>query len=83
MRNKFIYAVAFFCFCTFTTLQAQTNYPQGLKVGDIAPDFSAKDQNGKMVRLKDLRKKGDVVIIFYRGQWCPFCNQQLKKVNRS
>lgn len=83
MRNKFIYAFAYLCFCTLATLQAQTNYPQGLKVGDTAPDFSAKDQNGKMVNLKDLSNKGDVVIIFYRGQWYPYCNQQLKKVNDS
>ncbi len=79
MRNKFIYAVAFLCFCTFATLLAQTNYPQGLMVGDTSPDFSAKDQDGKMVNLKNLAKKGDVVNIFYRGQWCPYCNQQLKK----
>ncbi len=83
MRNKFIYAVAVLWFCTFATLHAQTNYPQGLKVGDTAPDFSAKDQVGKMVSLKHRAKKGAVVIIFYRGQWCPYCNQQLKKVNDS
>lgn len=81
MRNKLIYTVVFFCF--YATLQAQTSYPEGLKVGDTAPGFVAKDQDGKMVSLIDLSKKGDVVIIFYRGQWCPYCNQQLKKVNDS
>ena len=45
--------------------------------------FSAKNQEGKQIELKKLLKKGDVVMLFYRGQWCPYCNQQLKKVNDS
>ena len=63
--------------------QQKTMYPDGLKVGDSAPMFSAKNQNGKEIALKKLLKKGDVVMLFYRGQWCPYCNQQLKKMNDS
>jgi peroxiredoxin len=57
--------------------QAETIYPQGLKVGDAAPMFTAKDQDGKTVSLKQALKNGPVVVLFYRGQWCPFCNKQL------
>lgn len=63
--------------------QMATLYPDGLKVGDAAPIINSTDQNGKNINLKKLLKKGDVVIIFYRGQWCPYCNRQLKKVNDS
>lgn len=57
--------------------QSETAYPEGLKVGDVAPMFAAKDQNGKTVDLKQALKNGPVVMLFYRGQWCPFCNKQL------
>ena len=47
--------------------------PEGLFIASKAPDFKAKDQKGEEVRLKDLLKKGKVVLVFYRGYWCPFC----------
>ncbi len=49
----------------------------GLKVGEKAPDFSLKNPYGKTVRLSDQLKKGPVVLVFYRGAWCPYCNLQL------
>lgn len=58
-------------------------YPEGLKVGDVAPNFKAVDNSGKPFSLKKELKKGDVVIIFYRGQWCPFCNKELSNMNDS
>ena len=57
--------------------------PAGLNTGDIAPSFNTKDQNGKSVSLTEQLKKGAVVLVFYRGQWCPFCNKQLKKLEDS
>lgn len=57
--------------------------PEGLFLNSKAPDFKAKDQNGKDVRLKDLLKKGKVVLVFYRGEWCPYCNKNLKKLEDS
>lgn len=63
-------------------LMAQ-NDPKGLNVNDQAPAFSAMDQNGKSFDLKKELKKGSVVLVFYRGQWCPYCNQQLKKLEDS
>jgi peroxiredoxin len=63
-------------------IHAQTE-PKGLNVNDTAPDFSAKDQDGKLINLKDQLKNGAVVLVFYRGQWCPFCNRQLKKLEDS
>lgn len=57
--------------------------PEGLFLNSKAPDFSAKDQNGNTVRLKDLLKKGKVVLVFYRGNWCPYCNKYLSKLEDS
>lgn len=57
--------------------------PEGLFLNSKAPDFRAKDQNGNEVRLKDLLKKGKVVLVFYRGEWCPYCNRYLKKLSDS
>lgn len=57
--------------------------PEGLFINSKAPDFKASDQNGNEVRLKDLVKKGNVVLIFYRGNWCPYCNRQLKRLEDS
>ena len=63
--------------------QAETVYPEGLKVGDMAPDFSAKDQAGKTISLKQALQKGPVVMLFYRGQWCPYCNKQMSRFSDS
>ena len=57
--------------------------PEGLFLNSKAPDFKGKDQNGVDVRLKDLLKKGKVVLVFYRGEWCPYCNKNLKRLEDS
>ena len=54
--------------------------PVALKVGDKAPDFMVKDHAGKMVSLKELTQKGKVVVMFYRGAWCPFCNKYMSQL---
>jgi len=61
---------------------AQTS-PQGIGMNDKAPVFIAKDQNGKQVSLKNELKNGAVVVVFYRGQWCPYCNKQLMALQDS
>jgi peroxiredoxin len=68
---------------SFVFAQSETVFPDGLKVGDTAPEFKAKDQYGKIFSLKQALKNGPVVILFYRGQWCPFCNKQLSHFSDS
>lgn len=48
-----------------------------LKVGDEAPDFSLVDKEGGTKSLADYLHNGPVVLTFYRGIWCPYCNIQL------
>jgi len=50
----------------------------GLKVGDPAPDFELVNALGGRVRLSDHLARGPVVLSFYRGAWCPYCNLQLR-----
>lgn len=57
--------------------------PEGLFINSKAPDFKATDQYGKEIRLKEVVKDSVVVLIFYRGQWCPYCNRQLKRLEDS
>jgi peroxiredoxin len=48
------------------------------RLGDTAPSFTLPDAQGKQVSLDSLLKEGRVVIAFYRGQWCPYCDLQLR-----
>ncbi|MCW3117712.1 MAG: AhpC/TSA family protein [Chitinophagaceae bacterium] len=57
--------------------------PEGLFIHSKAPDFKAKDLTGVAVNLKDFRKKGPVVLVFYRGNWCPYCNKALSRLQDS
>jgi len=61
-----------------TVAIAENMTQPGLNVGVAAPDFTAQTYTGNKVTLSDYYKKGHVVLIFYRGEWCPFCNLQLK-----
>jgi peroxiredoxin len=76
--------ILFFLFASFIVLNAfSQEKPEGLFINSKAYDFKGKDQNGNDVSLKDMRKKGNVVVLFYRGYWCPFCNRELKRFQDS
>jgi len=53
-----------------------------LKMGDSAPDFILPDAHGEPVRLYSLLREGPVVVVFYRGGWCPYCNLHLRGFQR-
>jgi peroxiredoxin len=50
----------------------------GLAVGDTAPDFTLPNQLGRPVSLDERLKRGPAVVVFYRGEWCPYCNTHLR-----
>ena len=79
MKKALVTIFSFFIVCAVFAQEK----PEGLFINSKAPDFKAKDQNGNEVVFKDLRKKGDVVVVFYRGNWCPYCNKQLKGLQDS
>jgi peroxiredoxin len=51
---------------------------RALKAGDRAPTFELKDADGETISSRDLLASGPLVLTFYRGVWCPFCNEDLK-----
>ena len=57
---------------------AQRAQVGALGVGDRAPDFVLPDVDGGEVRLSDVLQGGPVVLTFYRGAWCPYCNTSLR-----
>ena len=76
--KKYILIIA----ALFFTLQlmAQTGLENGVK----APGFVAADNSGKTLNLNSLLKTHKaVVLFFYRGQWCPYCNKQIKQLQDS
>ena len=56
---------------------------RALSVGDRAPDFTLPNADGEPVQLSDLLVDGPVVLTFYRGAWCPYCNTQLRDYEQS
>jgi peroxiredoxin len=48
------------------------------KAGEIAPSFSLQDPEGNVVNSDQLLKRGPLVVSFYRGVWCPYCNMELQ-----
>lgn len=52
-------------------------YGRALKTGATAPEFTLKNAEGQLTRLSDLLKKGPVLLTWYRGGWCPYCNLAL------
>jgi peroxiredoxin len=47
-------------------------------VGQMAPDVTVQDADGKAVHLRELAAKQPMVVVFYRGGWCPFCTRHLE-----
>ena len=53
---------------------------RALKTGSRVPSFTLPDAEGKIVSSTDLLAKGPLVITFYRGVWCPYCNMDLQAI---
>ncbi|CAA6823908.1 MAG: Unknown protein [uncultured Sulfurovum sp.] len=66
------------------TLSLAESFPNpGVQVGEKAPDFNLINAFGKEVNLTNELKKGPVVLVFYRGAWCPYCNIHLAVLSQS
>lgn len=54
-----------------------------LRPGDQAPVFEASDAEGNWIKSSDLLAQGPIVLIFYRGEWCPVCKRHLSNFQDS
>jgi peroxiredoxin len=57
------------------------NRTVGRNEGDIAPDFSLYDTNGKPHKLKDVLGKKAVLLVFW-ATWCPYCVEEIPELNK-
>jgi peroxiredoxin len=48
------------------------------KAGNLAPPFSLKDPEGNVINSADILERGPLVLSFYLGVWCPYCNMELQ-----
>lgn len=62
---------------------AESGQAKGLTVNHQAPDFTLKDATGADITLYEELKKGPVILTFYRGEWCPYCNLELRAYQRA
>ena len=66
-----------------TGIVASQELTSTLQVGDIAPDFHGIDQSEDLVNLRESLENGPVVLIFFRGSWCYYCNKHISKFQDS
>ncbi|OKL55352.1 hypothetical protein UA08_09419 [Talaromyces atroroseus] len=53
-----------------------------IQIGQEFPDFELQDATGKFVTRDSLLKEGALLVSFYRGEWCPFCNLELRALQK-
>ncbi|ALJ05741.1 hypothetical protein APS56_11665 [Pseudalgibacter alginicilyticus] len=61
---------------------ANAAHVKGLSIGDKAPDFTLQNAYGNEVTLSNILTSGPVIIKFYRGEWCPICNLDLRDIQK-
>lgn len=66
-----------------TKLKSEKKEEQALHAPDFAPKFIAPSDSGEDLALEEALKSGPVILTFYRGQWCPFCNIQMRAYQRN
>ena len=63
-------------------LQQSGILEQALNIGDTAPEFVLPNAVGDNISLYDSLLSGPVVLVWYRGGWCPYCNLQLRHIQK-
>ncbi|MDQ6957272.1 MAG: peroxiredoxin-like family protein, partial [Mariprofundaceae bacterium] len=66
-----------------TKLIASGIAEQAKNVGDRAPAFNLENSSGELLAMQDFLQQGVLVVNFYRGAWCPYCNLELKAWNNA
>ena len=76
--REFVFIVI--CVISFH-LSAQISL-DNFKIGDLAPEINGVDQNGKVISSVEILKSNKILLIFYRGYWCPHCRKHLASVQK-
>jgi len=72
MKNLLITAMLLISFTSYGQKEQSS-----ILVGQKAPAFKAMDQNGKTIVSNEILENEQLIVVFYRGQWCPLCNKHL------
>jgi len=85
MQVRFIFILCIFVLTkqAYNQEMKGANDVHGLNVGAKVPMFNAMDADSNIFSLLDELRNGPVVLIFYRGFWCPYCNRHLSHVQDS
>ncbi|RXM52632.1 MULTISPECIES: peroxiredoxin-like family protein [unclassified Chryseobacterium] len=59
-------------------LKTQRIEENSIQIGEQMPGFSLPNASGKIINSEDILKDGKIILAFYRGSWCPYCNLELK-----
>ncbi|HRH44634.1 MAG TPA: peroxiredoxin family protein [Pyrinomonadaceae bacterium] len=78
MKIKILLLISLLVYSVNAFAQTARSRTEPIKVGETVPDFALKDQNGNEVKLSDVGQ--NVMLVFYRGYWCPFCFRQLSEL---
>jgi len=78
MNRLFFLLIVLISFSAFS--QIDNEY---LKVGEDAPLISGIDQNGNEISSKEILKDKKILLVFYRGNWCPYCRKHLKSLQEN
>lgn len=62
---------------------AQGDHKQKYGVGDNAPSFTGIDQYEQEISSEEVLQKGPIVLVFYRGTWCPYCKKHVSALQNS
>lgn len=74
---------AFVILCSLPVTVMAQGQPEGIFLGAKAPDFTAIDQFGREINLRQLAKREPVLLVFYRGYWSPSCIRLLTRLQDS
>lgn len=78
-----IYLILLFACTSWMISFSQSVSFNGLKVGDKAPLIETVDYNNDTVNISKLLEKSKIVLVFYRGAWCPYCNKHMSHLQDS
>ena len=56
---------------------------RAIRAGERAPQFALNDQDGSVVSSVEMLREGPLIVTFYRGVWCPYCNIELQAMNET
>jgi len=72
-------SILFLLFFVSVQTNAQINTDH-LNIGDDAPVITGVDQFGKKINSTEILKNNQILLVFYRGSWCPYCSKHLKEL---